>query len=426
MMITSDFEGGRIELKASNPASEGVLRIPTDVIRPMRVDPPEAPAGALTSHTAGAQSPPPVTPASPPPARGCQQWFAFDAHGEIGKEQRFRIENAGECTFGDAFGGLYRVFASNDDESWFRVPTTFANGVLSFSHAPERERVRYAYYPPYSSARLARLLIEVHALGLGSSRALTKTERGGELHVIEMGATPAEDPRHIWIIAQQHPGEPMAGWFVEGMVERLCSHDAVANALLARARLHIVPRMNPDGCALANHRTNALGVDLNRQWAAPSDGAPEVRAVREAMRATGVSFFLDAHGDERLPYVFTQLPDRHPARPERVAPLETKFEAAFKAHSPDFQSDRKYPYMGRDKPNLAIASTWAQNTFSTLAATLEMPFSDNANAPSDEGWSTDRSKRLGSALCEVLAEMVEDLTRSEPLGANEDSKGAGA
>ena len=34
--------------------------------------------------------------------------------------------------------------------------------------------------------------------------------------------------------------------------------------------LKIVPMLNPDGVILGNYRCSVVGVDLNRQWAEPS------------------------------------------------------------------------------------------------------------------------------------------------------------
>lgn len=70
----------------------------------------------------------------------------------------------------------------------------------------------------------------------------------------------------IWVICRQHPGEPMAEWFAEGLLERLTADTAAANTaapagtnavgavvgtevqqLLDTAVLYIVPNMNPDG-----------------------------------------------------------------------------------------------------------------------------------------------------------------------------------
>lgn len=54
----------------------------------------------------------------------------------------------------------------------------------------------------------------------------------------------------IWVICRQHPGEPMAEWFAEGLLERLTAdsaQDSEAQQLLQQAVLYVVPNMNPDG-----------------------------------------------------------------------------------------------------------------------------------------------------------------------------------
>lgn len=57
-----------------------------------------------------------------------------------------------------------------------------------------------------------------------------------------------EGKRVIWVIARQHPGESMAEWFAEGLLERLTDpHDATSRALLDKAVFYVVPNMNPGG-----------------------------------------------------------------------------------------------------------------------------------------------------------------------------------
>lgn len=55
----------------------------------------------------------------------------------------------------------------------------------------------------------------------------------------------------IWVICRQHPGEPMAEWFAEGLLERLthpsADKDTEVQQLLQQAVLYVVPNMNPDG-----------------------------------------------------------------------------------------------------------------------------------------------------------------------------------
>lgn len=419
MQIATDFEGGRIELRGGATTSAIHAERPASS-RGFFSDPP------FLDGRSGEQQ---VVLAIPPDDKtSFRQWFAFDAIGAPLAPQRLLIENAGACTWGDAFGGLYKVFASYDTERWFRVETTFVGGRLSFSHTPTTGgRVRYAYYPPYASARLARVLVDVRASSLAAEgkaacKPLVTTARGAQLHHVEIG-DPSPGAKHLWIIAQQHPGEPMAGWFVEGLVERLLSvdeappslqrrearRDDAAASLRARARVHIVPRMNPDGCALGNHRTNEAGIDLNREWGNAETKSVEVRAVRDAMKATGAALFLDVHGDERLPFVFAQPSDRYAARAPRILVLEEAFGAVMKKHDASFQTEHHYPIVQREKPNRALASTWAQSELGAVALTLEMPFSDDKNAQRPEGWSPERSKALGAATVGALAELLDQL-----------------
>ena len=63
--------------------------------------------------------------------------------------------------------------------------------------------------------------------------------------------------------------------------------------------------MNPDGSRRGHLRTNAAGMNLNREWHAPSaEKSPEVLCVRNAMDETGVDFAMDVHGDEAIPANF--------------------------------------------------------------------------------------------------------------------------
>lgn len=93
----------------------------------------------------------------------------------------------------------------------------------------------------------------------------------------------------------------------------MCRHDSVTRDLLKRATLYIVPNMNPDGSWRGHLRTNAVGMNLNRCWDAPSlDECPEVYHVLQQMRATGVDMFVDVHGDEAIPHNFIACTEVRP------------------------------------------------------------------------------------------------------------------
>jgi len=208
-----------------------------------------------------------------------------------------------------------------------------------------------------------------------------------------------DTPQHtVWLIARQHPGETMAEWFVEGLLEALLDRDnSQATQLLQTTEFYIVPNMNPDGSVRGNLRTNAAGANLNREWQSPTmEQSPEVYLVREKMLAVGGDLFLDIHGDEALPYNFVAGCEGNPSYNDYHARLECVFKEAFMQISADFQDQVGYPKTPAGKANLTIAANWLGEQFKTLAFTIEMPFKDNANLPNPRtGWSASRSAQLG-------------------------------
>src|SRR3546814_14286952 len=90
-----------------------------------------------------------------------------------------------------------------------------------------------------------------------------------------------EGETRVWLTARQHPGETQAEWWMEGALECLTDpSDPVARALRRHCRIHLVPNCNPDGSRRGHLRTNAVGVNINREWDAPSaEKSPEVLAI---------------------------------------------------------------------------------------------------------------------------------------------------
>ncbi|MGE5526436.1 MAG: M14-type cytosolic carboxypeptidase [Rhodospirillaceae bacterium] len=331
------------------------------------------------------------------------QWFHFRLSGARGVAMTLRFENAGACTYADGWKD-YRAVASYDRERWFRVPTRYDGVVMTIEHTPERDTVWYAYFEPYSLERHQALI------GRAGNSPLVRTERlgatvdGRDLDLVTVGAA-ATGKKCVWLIARQHPGESMAEWFIEGMLERLLDRsDPVSRRLLECAVFHIVPNMNPDGSVRGNLRTNAAGANLNREWMAPSmEKSPEVFFVRRRIQEMGVDAFFDIHGDEVLPYVFVAGGEMLPGFTAEQAHAQQAFIDDFKRASPDFQDVHGYPASKYDEDALKLASKWVGHTYRCLALTLEMPFKDNANLPDAErGWSGERSRKLGAAMLEPL------------------------
>jgi murein tripeptide amidase MpaA len=336
------------------------------------------------------------------------QWFHFRLSGARGLACTVRFENAGACTYPAGWKN-YSVVASYDRERWFRVPTTYDGTVMTVEHTPERDAVWYAYFEPYSHERHQALIGRAANSPLARTERLGATVEGRDLDLVSVG-TGNGARKTVWIIARQHPGESMAEWFVEGLIERMLDRaDPVSRRLLERAVFHLVPNMNPDGSVRGNLRTNAAGANLNREWMAPSmEASPEVFLVRERIQQTGVDAFFDIHGDEALPYVFVagseMLPDFTPAQ----ATAQSDFISAFKRASPDFQDVHGYGAGKYHADALKLASKWVGHTYGCLSLTLEMPFKDNADLPDAEcGWNGERSRKLGAAMLEPLLASLE-------------------
>jgi len=326
------------------------------------------------------------------------QWFHFRVSSGDTAGVRLRILNAAQATYPGGWRD-YCAVASVDRRHWQRVATSYDGQVLTIE-LPAAPVTYVAYFEPYSWDRHLTLLADSVARG-ARVRRLGSSLQGRDMDALTAGS----GPRPVWIIARQHPGETMAEWFVEGLLQRLLDPaDPVARELLTMATFHIVPNMNPDGSVLGNLRTNAAGANLNREWLAPSaERSPEVLAVRDAMHTSGCAAFLDIHGDENLPYVFAAGCEMLPGFSERQAAEQAAFSADFVAASPDFQTQHGYAASKYKDDVLKLASKYIGHTFGCLSLTLEMPFKDNANAPDAiNGWSAARSARLGADILEPL------------------------
>jgi murein tripeptide amidase MpaA len=332
------------------------------------------------------------------------QWFHFRLMGAAGKPVRMVFENAASAAYPDGWKD-YRCVASYDRQNWFRIAgTRYEDGQLVVEHTPERDSLYYAYFEPYSHERHLDLLARVELSPYARVRNLGSSVDGRDIDLVTVGReAPGRVP--VWIIARQHPGETMAEWFVEGLLERVLDNaDPVARKVREHAVLHIVPNMNPDGAVRGNLRTNAAGRNLNREWREPDPAAsPEVFLVRAEMERSGCALFLDIHGDESLPYVFFSTAEEVPGFTAAAAAAQARFVDTFLAVSPDFQTKEGYKPGRFGEELLTLASKWVANHFGCVSLTLEMPFKDNAILPDGHvGWNGARSKRLGAAMLDPI------------------------
>jgi murein tripeptide amidase MpaA len=334
------------------------------------------------------------------------QWFYFRLSGAKHKPCTLKLLNAAGAAYPGGFEN-YRVLYSYDRIEWRRHPASLREGVLSIQFEPQYDAVYFAYFTPYSMERHADLVAASLQSPLCSLRVVGQTIDGQDMDLLQItsGSDHAEK-KNCWIIARQHPGESMSEWWMEGCIERLLDENNPASKiLLEKCNLFLVPNMNPDGSRRGHLRTNAVGRNLNREWAdADLKNSPEVFHVKKAMQETGVDFLLDVHGDESLPYCFIAGTEGLSNwNSDKQAQLDF-YKRSLQELNVDFQTEQGYPAKQPGQANLTMSTSQIAHLHDCLAITLEMPFKDTTATPDEKyGWSAARSKMLAHSCLDALS-----------------------
>ena len=337
------------------------------------------------------------------------QWFHFRVAGGVGRELVLKITGLGASAYPDGWPG-YRAAVSEDREYWGRADSSYDagedGGTLTIRYRPLGGLAWFAYFAPYSMERHHDLVAQAAGAEGVTYRCLGHSLDGQLIDCLELG----DGSRQVWLYARQHPGESMAEWWMEGAIERLTDPaDPAARRLRQLCRFHIVPNANPDGSRRGHLRTNAAGINLNREWHEPSaEKSPEVLAIRTAMDATGVDFAMDVHGDEAIPAVFLAGFEGIPSATAELQAGFDRYKAILARRTPDFQTRLGYGVAGPGKANLTMSTNQLAERFGAVSMTLEMPFKDNDDLPcADQGWSAERSAQLGRDCLGALLEWLE-------------------
>ena len=336
------------------------------------------------------------------------QWFHFRVAGAAGRELELKITGLEASAYPAGWPG-YHAVVTEDRDYYARAASTYDKdedgGTLTIRYAPASELAWFSYFAPYSMERHHDLVAETAASEGVEYRSLGRTLDGQPLDCLELG----EGSFQVWLYARQHPGESMAEWWMEGALERLTDPaDPIARALRQQCRFHIVPNVNPDGSRRGHLRTNAAGINLNREWANPSaEKSPEVLAILAAMDETGVDFAMDIHGDEAIPANFLAGFEGIPNWTDVLGEKFYRYRAILARRTPDFQTNKGYPVSAPGEANLTMSTNQLANRFGAVSMTLEMPFKDNDDLPDPEqGWSPERSMQLGRDCLGALHEWL--------------------
>jgi murein tripeptide amidase MpaA len=339
-----------------------------------------------------------------------KQWFHFRVAGAAGREVELTITGLDASAYPLGWPG-YNCRVSEDREYWGVAPTTCDmnahQGSITVRYTPASDLAWFAYFAPYSMERHHDLVAECAASEGVRYRRLGTTLDGQPIDCLSMG----EGKVQVWLYARQHPGESMAEWWMEGALALLTDpSSALARTLRQRCTFHVVPNCNPDGSRRGHLRTNATGINLNREWDNPSaDKSPEVLAIRTAMDETGVDFAMDVHGDEAIPAVFFAGYEGIPGLTEEHQGRFVRFREILARRTPDFQLDKGYPVAKPGTANMSMSTTQVAHRFGACAMTLEIPFKDHDPAADPaQNWSPERCRQLGADCMGALLEWLDD------------------
>jgi murein tripeptide amidase MpaA len=370
IMINTEFDGGAIEVVEASQANDIQLKIAKD-------------------------------------NQACtRQWFYFSVQTLSSEAHNIRLLNAADVSFSHAWKG-YQALASYNNLDWFAVETVFSNGELQITHQATEKKVFYAYFVPYTLSRQRQLMDDICRLPNSSIIPLGTTPLDHPIDLVRLGDENINNKK-VWLIARQHPGETMAQWIIEGVLRSLINNQEALELLFPEVTFYIVANMNPDGSKLGNHRTNAKGINLNRQWAKPDPiKCPEVFVVREAMLRSGVDFFIDIHGDETLPHNFMMVENNHllgERLKAKLAVINTDFQLDYDYNNYDFGCGGSACCGSECKRNSTATAFVAQH-FDAPSILLESSFKPLAKQGTVTSWDHQGCVRLGESLVTALAEI---------------------
>jgi murein tripeptide amidase MpaA len=97
-----------------------------------------------------------------------------------------------------------------------------------------------------------------------SHSLLGKSTQGRPIYKIEHKNDNAND--WLVVLGRQHPPEITGALALFPFVETLLSTNTLSQRYLEKYNVLVIPNINPDGVHAGNWRSNANGIDLNRDW----------------------------------------------------------------------------------------------------------------------------------------------------------------
>ncbi|MFD2598958.1 redoxin domain-containing protein [Sphingobacterium corticis] len=204
-------------------------------------------------------------------------WYGFQVWAERDTTISVKIKYA------TGFYHRYDPKISKDEGTWEKLPTPtyILEGdrkvAIAFNVSVGPNKTWIAAQENIPSAKAYAWLENVNPKLQLDKTEVGKTALDAPLYVY--GAGNSNSKKRIIVMGRQHPPEITGHYAYAGFVDYLLGDTPDAKAFRDEYYLYFIPVGNPDGVDEGHWRTNANGVDLNRDWDAFHQ--PETRAFRD-------------------------------------------------------------------------------------------------------------------------------------------------
>lgn len=251
------------------------------------------------------------------------------------------------------------------DSSQFSIDEQTRNGLIHLNLNSNKTWV--SAQEVYTTSEYRQWLEQFSEKSFIQQRIIGSSNQGRPLTMIKITEHSSEPVKGvIFIYGRQHPPE-IPGYMVSlDFLETLASGSALAKQFRRYFDVWAFPLMNPDGADNGHWRTNATGVDLNRDW--QYFNQPETSAVRDAILT------LKSRNDRKVFYGI----DFHSTGRNILYPINRNintFPLHFTYHWAD-QIIEELPHLDiRIEPfdiDSPISKNWTHKTFGVDAVTFEV------------------------------------------------------
>lgn len=259
-----------------------------------------------------------------------------------------------------------------------------------------------AFAQPYTFSQLQAFLDRAESARRQylTREVLCYTIGGSACEVLTVSGSRREGKRGVVFTARVHPGETVASWMVQGVLEFLLSDDKVAEYLRNNFVFKIVPMMNPDGVIQGNYRASLAGCDLNRRYMAPSKLLhPTIfhvkQLVKQFAKACPLFLYCDFHGHSKSKNVF-MYGNTSEESPEQYR----VFPYIMSKVCSDFSFENSRFVVQKSKMSTARVVMWKELGISSVY-TIEASFFGSLNRKEVQ-FSAKDLMEIGKSVCQAL------------------------